>query len=263
MKDRENVNGAAMAAMLGGAIGAFAMGAFVLLHEAGLYSAPALYGPIGGLSGRTTFAVIVWLGAWAVLHYRWRTRDVGPLPVARAAFLLAAAGIIATVPTVWGLVAPSAHAASSQEQHAIAIPASLEAEHEEIHAQLVKATTMADPVGAAARELAAVLHPHFARENQIALPPLGLLAPLAAGETPEGIDEVLAMTDALRNELPGMMREHESIRAANEKLHRAGVQANAVDVERFSEALAAHARMEEEVLYPAAILVGEIIRARR
>jgi hypothetical protein len=32
--------------------------------------------------------------------------------------------------------------------------------------------------------------------------------------------------------------------------------------EQFAEALTAHARSEEEVLYPAAILVGDIIRAR-
>ena len=32
--------------------------------------------------------------------------------------------------------------------------------------------------------------------------------------------------------------------------------------EQFAERLAAHARTEEEILYPAAILVGDIIRAR-
>lgn len=263
MKVRDHVNGAAMAALLSGAIGASAMGVFVLLHEAAVYSAPALYGPAGGLSGRTTLAVVVWLVSWAGLHYRWRNRDISSLAVGRAAFLLVAAGIIATVPTVWGLVAPSAHAASPQARHASAIPASLETEHEEIHAELVKATKMAGAVGAAARELAAVLDPHFARENQIALPPLGLLAPLAAGEKPEGMGDVLVMTDALRKELPGMMQEHVRIRAATETLHKAAAQVKAVDVERFAEALAAHARMEEEVLYPAAILVGEIIRGRR
>lgn len=266
MKAHDHVNGAAMAAMLSGAIGAFAMGAFVLLHEAAVYSAPAFYGPAGGLSGRTTMAVVVWLVSWAVLHFRWRGREIGILPAARAAFLFVAAGIIATVPTVWSLVAPSAHAAqaahATHARQAVAIPASLEAEHEEIHAQLVKATKMAGPVGAAAKELAAVLEPHFARENQIALPPLGLLAPLAAGEKPEGVDEVLAMTRALRQELPAMLQEHVRIRAATEALHRVATQHRVPEVERFAEALAAHARMEEEVLYPAAILVGDILGRR-
>ena len=43
-------NGAAMAAALGAGIGASAMGIFVLLNEAGLFAAPALYGPAGGVS---------------------------------------------------------------------------------------------------------------------------------------------------------------------------------------------------------------------
>src|SRR5512134_1322246 len=47
MTSRE-VNGSAMAALLGGGIGAFAMGAVVLLNEAGIFAAPTLYAPAGG-----------------------------------------------------------------------------------------------------------------------------------------------------------------------------------------------------------------------
>ena len=144
----------------------------------------------------------------------------------------------------------------------IAIPQSLQTEHEEIHNALVDATRAPGRVGAAAKELAAVLDPHFERENQIALPPLGLLAPLAAGETPAGLQEALAMTDALRKELPGMLEEHTRIRAATEKLRAAARDEKAAVHEQLAEALASHARTEEEILYPAAILVGDIIRAR-
>ena len=144
----------------------------------------------------------------------------------------------------------------------IAIPQSLHAEHEEIHEALKEATGLAGRVGAAAKELAAVLHPPFERENQIALPPLALLAPLAAGETPAGLQDALAMTDALRKELPRMLDEHKQIRAATERLRVAAREENAPLQEHFAEKLAAHAQTEEEILYPAAILVGDIIRAR-
>ena len=53
-------NGAALAAFLGAGIGAFAMGMIVILNEVGWFAAPALYGPAGGVSGRTTFAVVIW-----------------------------------------------------------------------------------------------------------------------------------------------------------------------------------------------------------
>ena len=59
----------------------------------------------------------------------------------------------------------------------IEIPAGMKAEHDAIHQRLVRATQAPGRTGEAARALARVLHPHFVREEQIALPPLGLLAP--------------------------------------------------------------------------------------
>lgn len=145
---------------------------------------------------------------------------------------------------------------------AFQIPQSLQTEHQAIHSALEEATKAPGRVGAAAKELAAVLGPHFKREDEIALPPLGLLAPLAAGETPAGLETALAMTDALRKELPRMLEEHKRIRGATEKLRAAAREAKASVHEQFAEDLALHARTEEEVLYPAAILVGDVIRAR-
>ena len=144
----------------------------------------------------------------------------------------------------------------------IAIPQSIQSEHDAIHDALTKATKAPGRVGVAARELAAVLGPHFKREDEIALPPLGLLAPLAAGETPAGMKEALAMSDTLRHEMPRMLEEHKQIRAATEKLRTVAREDKAVMHAQFAEELAAHATSEEEVLYPAAILVGDIIRTR-
>jgi hypothetical protein len=144
----------------------------------------------------------------------------------------------------------------------IPIPASVEAEHQAIHAALEEATRAPGRVGQAARELARVLHPHFVREEQIALPPLGLLAPLAAGERPPEMAAALAMTDSLRRELPGMLQEHGRIRAAVKALRVAAEAERNAPAAQLAEQLALHAQTEEEVLYPAAILVGDLIRAR-
>ena len=97
-------DGAAMAAVLAAGIGSFAMGAFVLLNELGLLTSPALYGPAGGVSGRTTFATIVWLLAWAVMHTRWKSRDVTAGSVFTWTLVLVAFGVLATFPTVWQLL---------------------------------------------------------------------------------------------------------------------------------------------------------------
>ena len=73
---------------------------------------------------------------------------------------------------------------------------------------------------------------------------------------------MLDMTDALKRELPRMLEEHKQVHAAVEKLRAAAREARAPKHEEFAAALALHAQTEEQVLYPAAILVGEAVRAR-
>jgi hypothetical protein len=97
-------NGAAMAAFLAAGIGAVAMGLILVLGELGILSIPALYAPAGGVTGRTTLAVAVWVIAWAVLHARWKDRDVGTSGVALLTFVLIALGVLGTFPPLWGLL---------------------------------------------------------------------------------------------------------------------------------------------------------------
>jgi hypothetical protein len=59
-----------------------------------------------------------------------------------------------------------------------------------------------------------------------------------------------------------MLQEHNDIRAAVEQLRIAAREQHAAQYERLAEQLALHARTEEEVLYPAAVLVGDVVRAR-
>ena len=98
----EVANGAALASFLGAGIGAFAMGFFVILNEAGVFVAPSLYTPAGGVSGRTTLATVAWLIGWAVLHSRWKRRRIEPRRVFAIALLLTCLGILGTFPPVWG-----------------------------------------------------------------------------------------------------------------------------------------------------------------
>jgi hypothetical protein len=94
-------NGAAMAATLAAGFGALAIGLFVILNEAGIYGAPSLYGPAGGVSGRTTFGVAVWLIAWGALHWRWKERSVDAGRVVTACLVLVGVGLLLTFPPMW------------------------------------------------------------------------------------------------------------------------------------------------------------------
>jgi hypothetical protein len=96
-------NGAAVAAILAAGIGAFAMGFVVILNAAGIFSAPTLYGPAGGVTGRTTLAVLIWLASWAVLHHRWKAREVAHTGAFALTFALIGLGLLLTFPPVWSI----------------------------------------------------------------------------------------------------------------------------------------------------------------
>ena len=97
-------NGAAVASLLAAGIGAFAVGLIVILNEAGLFVAPALYAPAGGVSGRTTLAALIWLIAWAALHMRWKGRQIEVRRVRAVTLVLIGAGVLLTFPPVWKLL---------------------------------------------------------------------------------------------------------------------------------------------------------------
>ena len=174
--------------------------------------------------------------------------------IPRAALAIAAHGIL-SMPAAAG----AQHAADSART---AIPSTIREEHDEIRTELANATRLAGRTGVAARALAALLQPHFLREEQIALPPLSLLAPLSRNERLASAAWALPMSDSLRREMPRMLRDHVAIRAATQRLATVAQSEGQPMVVRFAERLAVHARTEEEVLYPAAIVVGDLMRAR-
>lgn len=139
------------------------------------------------------------------------------------------------------------------------IPESLRKEHEELHEELAQAIKDGGETGAAAANVARVLHPHFIKEEEYALPPLGLLKTLAAGKVTPDMADAAKMAGRLKARLPEMLEEHKEIARALISLSDAAKKENRAKAALFAEKLALHARTEEEVLYPASILVGEYI----
>ena len=140
------------------------------------------------------------------------------------------------------------------------IPQSLKLEHEELHAELARATREKGKIGESAKAVAKVLHPHFMKEEEYAMPPLGLLSDLAGGKARAGMKDVLTMTDRLKSELPQMLDEHKTIVAALKLLIDAAAKEKRNEYVQFSNKLMLHAQNEEEILYPASILVGEYLK---
>jgi hemerythrin superfamily protein len=83
---------------------------------------------------------------------------------------------------------------------------------------------------------------------------------LVRGESVAEVDEVLALTDRLEAELPAMLEEHRDIVTALQHLQATAERAGRDDIVAFAKQLMQHARTEEEVMYPAARLVGRHVR---
>lgn len=142
------------------------------------------------------------------------------------------------------------------------IPRPLKLEHDELHEQLRKATRESGNLGEAGKAVAKLMHPHFVKEEEYALPPLGLLPLLAKGTVTPDMAAVLPMTDKLKAELGQMLAEHKSIVAALRNLAEAAKRANKPEYAEFADKLILHAQTEEDVSYPTAILIGEYVKLR-
>lgn len=144
----------------------------------------------------------------------------------------------------------------------IVVPESLQYEHRELREHLEKAAAAPGRTGEAAREVVQVLMPHILLEAEFAMPPLTILPRLAAGEITPDMARFIDRTDAFKAELPRMLDEHKLIVAALRTLMRAAAEEKQPGHAQFAQKMILHAQMEEEILYPAAILVGEYLRLR-
>ena len=159
-------------------------------------------------------------------------------------------------------VEPTSGVADDDNEEA-GIPASLSIEHRELHATLQAIAALPGTTGVAARYVAELMDEHFKSEEEFAMPPLALLRPLAEGQGIQSTARTaIAMSDRLKTDWPRMLGEHESIREALSVLAVEARVENRPEVLRFVEELKRHAQQEEEILYPAAILVGEYLKLK-
>ena len=140
---------------------------------------------------------------------------------------------------------------------ALQIPASLKSGHDALQATLNRAAREPGRTGEAARRVAKILDGHMLREEKFALRPLGLLKALGQGEAPEGLDEAVRLVQGLKREMAQMLDEHRHIAELLRLLAREARAEGRPEYVALAADLLAHAQVEEEVLYPAALLIGE------
>jgi hypothetical protein len=143
-----------------------------------------------------------------------------------------------------------------------AVPAAIKSEHEKLLNATGKIAQLTDSTGRAAAKLKELMLHHFKEEEDYVLPPLGCLPALTTGNLPAKSNEVIALTEKLKTQLNHMSAEHQLIKAYMQEVIQAAATENHPEAIALEQELSKHATMEEEVLFPAAILVGEYLKIK-
>lgn len=141
-------------------------------------------------------------------------------------------------------------------------PESLREEHEAFIDGLKSRSTSKGETGAALGRLLKLLEPHVEREDELVLPLLGALHGVAAGLPLESSGAVMRLYERYAGQYGNMFAEHLPIRQALKSAKAAARKEGRDDVVEILDALAHHSRVEEEVLYPAALLIGKAASPR-
>lgn len=142
------------------------------------------------------------------------------------------------------------------------IPQALLEDHKEMRLEIGHAVDEGGKVGEAAQALRNVILPHIQREEKFALPPLALLPIVSRGEVDYDMNEAVYLTDILKKEMPKMLAEHAAILAAINMLDEAARQEGKKQYQGMAAMMRLHLQEEEQVYYPAALLVGAYLHAR-
>ena len=140
-------------------------------------------------------------------------------------------------------------------------PGPLESQHQALHAEISLAARLEGRTGKAARLVTRLTERHFANEEAYALPPLGLLPALAQGTIEPQMADAIALAAKLEERLPDLLAEQRVIVAALEELMAAAESEGHAELIEFAEKLMQHEEIEQQVSYPAAILIGKYLQS--
>jgi hypothetical protein len=136
-------------------------------------------------------------------------------------------------------------------------------EYEELHGELRKATRIPGSVGKAAKHVAELLHPHFEKENELALPIIGVTRELGEGKSSSDFQKALELFERFKPEYENMLKEHAAIVDALARLEATAKKAKKQTVLKFAQKLRSHARLEEELTYPAVLMAGRLLKQQQ
>lgn len=135
----------------------------------------------------------------------------------------------------------------------------LRQDHDELRAQLGRATMEPGPIGEVAKRVAELCLPHFAQEEKTVFPVFELLPEVAEGNAPPAVLLLVSRFIARYDDLDSA---HKSIISEVEALLAAANQEHNWEFANFAYQLRVHERIENEVIFPTVNLIGNYVRER-
>ncbi len=132
--------------------------------------------------------------------------------------------------------------------------------HENLSSELKNIIDLKGNIAQPAQILYEVMSDHFEKEEKYALPPLSFLLALSKGNWEINSNEAIKMADKLQSKLAELTQDHENILKSLEDLEVMAEAENNVPAKQFVKNLRIHAEVEDQVLYPTTILIGNYLK---
>ena len=141
-------------------------------------------------------------------------------------------------------------------------PSTLLFEHDEARAGLIRARLEGGQIAKAAERVAQLCLPHFEYEEKNVFPALALLPYLARGTLRPEMMTVLPLISDFNAKYDELGADHQSILAAIVELLQVAHKQENREFAKLAFSLRAHEWIEDEVIYPAVVLVGKCLWSR-
>ncbi|HMK46105.1 MAG TPA: hypothetical protein VK436_05720 [Methanocella sp.] len=142
------------------------------------------------------------------------------------------------------------------------VPGVLDEEYESLYNDLKNAANTQGYVGDAAKDAFRLLQPHYQKDHEFALPPLKLIATIANENINEQVHYLQTMSGRVKRDLAQLKTEIDGIIKALDHLASVALREDKREHHTLARNMTRFLRNEIEILYPASILIGEIIALR-
>ncbi|MBI4293602.1 MAG: hypothetical protein HY661_19170 [Betaproteobacteria bacterium] len=144
----------------------------------------------------------------------------------------------------------------------LSVPSAMRLGHDEARADLVKAMMEGGPIAKAAKRVAQLCLPHFEREEKSVFPVLALLPDLTHGILRPEMMDVMPLISDFKARHAALNEHHQSILSAIEAMLDAAHKEKKREYAEFAYNLRIHEKIEDEVIYPTVILIGDYLREK-